>query len=149
MKHQYLVYATRRAAAPPPQDGFVQYAPLGPVHTDAKTAFLKLLSAVERRRTREAGHGWDLPVTGLGWELWQVGFVPRPLAAATDADPVIVYRPHLPGLLGGGSSVHELHRWWADTVHTVTYRPATRATTVRTLTPATAVGTDPESETTA
>lgn len=143
---KYLVYATRRAA---PHGAYIQYAALGPVHTDAKTAFLKLLSAVERRHTREAGYGWEAPVPGLGWELWQVGFVPRPLAAATDADPAIVYRPRLSHLLGGEGALGELHQWWADTVHTITYRPASRATTVRTLTPATAVGTDPESETTA
>lgn len=143
----YLLYATRHVPARQPQIPHTQYLPLGGPRAEAKAAFLRLLNAVERRQTRDGAIGWDHPVPTLGWELWQTGFVPRPLAAATDDDPaVVVCRPHLHDLLGGERALEELHRWWADTVYTVTYRPASRATTLRTLTPA-AAGTDPESET--
>jgi hypothetical protein len=146
---KYLVYATRHTPARPPQIPHTQYMPLGGPRAEAKVAFLRLLSAVEKRQTRDGALGWDTPVPALGWELWQVGFVPRPLAAASEEDPaVVVCRPDLHDLLGGERALEELHRWWADSVYAVTYRPASRATTLRTLLPAAAAaGTDPESET--
>lgn len=144
---KYLVYATRHTPGRAPQLPHTQYMPLGGTYTEAKVAFLRLLRAVEKRDTRDGAIGWDLPVPALGWELWQVGFVPRPLAAATDEDPTaVVCRPYLHHLLGGEHVLEELHQWWTHSVYTVTYRPPTRATTVRTLTPA-AAGADLESET--
>lgn len=142
----FLVYVTRRVPGRPPQIEHTQYRPMPGNYADAKTAFLRLLSAVEKRHGRGCAPGWHTLEPALGWELWQVGFVPRPLAAATDTDPAVVCRPHLYDLLGGERALEELHRWWTDTVYSVAYKPAQRATTVRTHTPAAGAGTDPESE---
>lgn len=140
----FLVYATCLG------DGdHTQYAPVGDLHNDPASGFVHLLYAIERQYVWDAGRGWGPQPRGLGWELWQVGFVPRPLAAATDADPQPVVRDTLYELLGGVRPAHELHTWWADTFYAVTYQPPSRATTVRSLTPANDAGTDPGSETTA
>jgi len=140
----FLVYATCLGAG-----DLTRYAPVGDRHDDPAVGFVSLLSAIERQQVHDAGHRWGPDPRGLGWELWQVGFIPRPLAAATDTDPHPVVRPALYDLLGGVRPVLDLHTWWADTFYTVGYQAPSRATTVRSLTPANGAGTDLGSETTA
>lgn len=146
----YTTCLTRRRPAPVPTPvttapASLVYAPLHGSVEHIETAFLLLLTAVEKTHSGM----WNPDLPSLGWQLWQSDGTPRLLAQASKADPTLLCEAALCGLLGGESATRELHDWWCTTHYAVSHRPPMRATTLRLSIPGDHAGTDPGSENTA